>query len=71
MGAEAGDAADAGAPPTAARARWHAGDTRAAFSFRHASAASPPVGTPAQFAWKSDRHAERIAAPCSDVGCCA
>ena len=47
----AADAAGAAPPPTARSACWHPGDVRAAFFCRHCSAALPPVGTPAQFAW--------------------
>jgi hypothetical protein len=58
-------------PPTARNACWQAADAFAAFRCRQASAAEPPVGTPAQCAWQSLRQAWRIALAYVELGCCA
>ncbi|HET6197229.1 MAG TPA: hypothetical protein VFE12_15820 [Acetobacteraceae bacterium] len=49
----------------------HAGDSFASLLTRHIKAALVPGSTLEQFAVKSARQAERIAARCSSVGCCA
>ena len=56
-------AAPAGAlPPTATIALRHVCESFAELLCKHSSAAGPPGWTPEQFAMKSDRQAERIAA---------
>jgi len=42
-------------PPMTESACWQGGETLAAFCWRQLNAAAPPVGTPEQCAWKSER----------------
>jgi hypothetical protein len=61
----------AGCAATALTALRHAGDSFASLLTRHIKAALVPGSTPEQFAVKSARQAERMAARCSSVGFCA
>jgi hypothetical protein len=69
--AGAGAALSVGDGPTASSAALQGGDTLAALRLRHSSASLVPGLTPAHCAMKSERHEERIAEICSDVGCWA
>jgi hypothetical protein len=61
----------AGAGMIAFTACWQPEESLATLSFRHCSASFPPLGTPEQFAMKSERQFERIALCWSEVGSCA
>src|SRR5580692_8684351 len=66
------DGAAAGAPPLmAATALRHAADSCASLRLRHCSASAPPGCTPEQCDMKSDRHEARTAAFCCAVGAAA
>jgi hypothetical protein len=56
---------------TAFTACWQPEESFATLSFKHCIASLPPLGTPEQFAMKSERQFERIALCCSGVGSCA
>jgi hypothetical protein len=70
-GAGAGAGAGAAEAVIALIACWHPADRFAMFFWRHWNASFPPLGTPMQFAMKSERQLALMAACWSAVGCCA